>query len=130
MLARECRTVGELLDDSDGLAREALLDMSADRALGIVRGWPQLMQSAAEMWVVIPADPTVSSNGDRFAISAAMGRGVGRSVAAGHWLGRGLEHDGRAALSDAMQVQAVTTDIQQLSRKWIALRVAAVMIAS
>jgi hypothetical protein len=43
---------------------------------------------------------------------------------------RGLEHDGRAALSDAMQVQAVTTDIQQLSRKWIALRVAAVMIAS
>jgi hypothetical protein len=57
VLARECRTVGELLDDSDGLAREALLDMSADRALGIVRGWPQLMQSAAEMWVVIPADP-------------------------------------------------------------------------
>jgi hypothetical protein len=42
----------------------------------------------------------------------------------------GVEYDGRAALSDAMQMQAVTTDIQQLSRKWIALRVAAVIIAS
>jgi hypothetical protein len=42
----------------------------------------------------------------------------------------GLEHDSRATLSDAMQVQAVATDIQQLSRSWIALRVAAVMIAS
>jgi len=45
--AGEGRTVAELLDDSDGLAREALLDMSADRALGMVRVWPQLMQSAA-----------------------------------------------------------------------------------
>ena len=36
MSAGEGRTVGELLEDSDGLAREALLDMSADRALG---GW-------------------------------------------------------------------------------------------
>jgi hypothetical protein len=36
--AREGRTVAELLEDSDGLAREALLDMSADRALGTVRG--------------------------------------------------------------------------------------------
>jgi hypothetical protein len=42
--AGEGRTVAELLDDSDGLAREALLDMSADRALGRVRGWPQLIQ--------------------------------------------------------------------------------------
>jgi hypothetical protein len=39
--AGEGRTVAELLADSDGLAREALLDMSADRALGLVRGWPQ-----------------------------------------------------------------------------------------
>jgi len=85
----EGRTVAELLDDSDGLAREALLDMSADRALGMVRGWPQLMQSAAELWAVLPADPTVLSNGDRFAILAAMGRAVDRSLTAGRWPGRG-----------------------------------------
>jgi hypothetical protein len=87
--AGEGRTVAELLDDSDGLAREALLDMSADRALGMVRGWPQLMQSAAELWAVLPADPTVLSNGDRFAILAAMGRAVDRSLTAGRWPGRG-----------------------------------------
>jgi hypothetical protein len=62
--AREGRTVAELLDDSDGLAREALLDMSADPALGMVRGWPQLIQSIAELWTVIPGDPTVPADGD------------------------------------------------------------------
>jgi hypothetical protein len=75
--AGEGRTVAELLDDSDGLAREALLDMSADRALGMVRGWPQLMQSAAELWAVLPADPKASADGDPIAILAAMGRAVG-----------------------------------------------------
>jgi hypothetical protein len=87
--AHKGRTVTELLDDSDGLAREALLDMSADRALGMVRGWRQLMQSAVELWAVLPADPTVSANGDPIAILAAMGGAIGRSLAAGHWPGRG-----------------------------------------
>jgi hypothetical protein len=87
--AGEGRTVAELLDDSDGLAREALLDTSADRALGMVRGWPQLMQSAAELSEVLPADPTVSANADPIAVLAAMGRAVGRGLAAGHWPGRG-----------------------------------------
>jgi hypothetical protein len=87
--AGESGTVAELLDDSDGLAREALLDMSADRALGMVRGWPHLMQSAAQLWAVLPADPTVSADGDPIAILAAIGRAVGRSCAAGNWPGRG-----------------------------------------
>src|SRR5215217_1221330 len=87
--AGEGPTVGELLDDSDGLAREALLDMSADRASGMVRGWPQLMQSAAELWAVLPPDPTASANADPMAILAAMGRALGRSLAAGHWPGPG-----------------------------------------
>ena len=89
MSAGEGRTIAELLDDSDGLAREALLDMSADRASGMVRGWPQLMQSVAELWAVLPADPTVWANGDPIAILAAMGSAVGRGLAAGHWPGRG-----------------------------------------
>ena len=36
----------------------------------------------------------------------------------------GIEYDSRAALPDAVQVQAVATDIHQLTRRWIALRVA------
>jgi hypothetical protein len=91
--AGEGRTVAELLDGSDGLAREALLDMSADRALGMVRGWPQLMQAAAELWAVLPPGPTVSPNADPIAILAAMGRAVDRSVAAGHWPGRGPRNE-------------------------------------
>jgi hypothetical protein len=87
--AREGRTVAELLGDSDGLAREALLDMSADQAPRMVRGCPQLMQSAAELYAVLPPDPTASATGDPIAILAAMGRAIGRSLAAGHWPGRG-----------------------------------------
>jgi hypothetical protein len=87
--AGEARRVAELLDDSDGLAREALLDMSADRALGMVRGWPQLMQSAAELWAVLPPSPTVSVSADPIAILAAVGRAVDRGLTAGHWPGRG-----------------------------------------
>jgi len=89
----EGRTVAELLDDSDGLAREALLDMSADRALGMVRGWPRLMQAAAELRAVLPPGPTVSPNADPIVILAAMGRAVDRSVAAGHWPGRGPRNE-------------------------------------
>jgi hypothetical protein len=91
--AGEGRTVAELLDDSDGLAREALLDMSADWAPGMVRGWPQLIQSAAQLWAVLPPDLTVSANGDSIAILAAMGRAVGRSLDAGHWPGRGPRNE-------------------------------------
>jgi hypothetical protein len=83
------RAFAELLDDSDELAREALLDMSADRALGMVRGWPRPMQSAGELWAVLRPDPTVSANHDQIAIFAAIGKAVGRSVAAEHWPGRG-----------------------------------------
>ena len=63
--------------------------MSADRAPGMVRGWPQLMQSAAELWAVLPADQTASAHADPIAILATMGRAVGRGLAAGHWPGRG-----------------------------------------
>ncbi len=63
--------------------------MSADRAFGMVRGWPQLMQSAAELWAVLPPDPAVSGNRDSIGILAAMERAVGRGLAAGYWPGRG-----------------------------------------
>src|SRR5215207_11281262 len=62
------RSVGELLADSDLLAREALLERSANRALGMVREWPQLIKSAAELWAILPPEPTVSANGDPVAI--------------------------------------------------------------
>jgi hypothetical protein len=83
------RSVGELLADSDLLAREALLEMSANRALGMVREWPQLIKSAAELWAILPPEPTVSAGGDPMAILAAMGSALRHSLAAGHWPGQG-----------------------------------------
>jgi hypothetical protein len=62
------RRVGELLAHSDLLAREALLDMSANRALGMVREWPQLIKSAAELWAILPPEPTVVADGDPMVI--------------------------------------------------------------
>ena len=82
------RAVGELLADSDLLAREALLEMSANRALGMVREWPQVIKSAAELCAILPHEPTVSS-ADPMAILAAMGRALRHSLAAGHWPGQG-----------------------------------------
>jgi hypothetical protein len=83
------RSVGELLADSDLLAREALLEMSANRALGMVREWPQLIKSAAELWAILPPEPTVSASGDPMAILAAMGSALRHRLAAGHWPGQG-----------------------------------------
>jgi hypothetical protein len=83
------RTLRELLADCDGLAREALLDMSADRAWGMVRGWPQLIHSAAELWAALPPEPSRSALADPMPILREVGSGVGRSLAAGHWPGHG-----------------------------------------
>jgi hypothetical protein len=84
MPVRDRRTVRELLADSDGLAREALLDMSADRALGMVRGRPQLIHCAADLWAVLPPDTTRSSPINPMPILREVGSAVGRSLAAGH----------------------------------------------
>jgi hypothetical protein len=46
--AADHRTVGELLADSDELARETLLDATPDQVLATVRSWSQLVGSAAE----------------------------------------------------------------------------------
>jgi hypothetical protein len=83
------RSVGELLADSDLLAREALLEMSANRAPGMVREWPQLIKSAAELWAILRPEPTVAASGDPMAILAAMGSALRHSLAAGHWPGQG-----------------------------------------
>jgi hypothetical protein len=45
--ARDRRSVGELLADADLLARETLLDASADQALAMVRTWSRVVVSAA-----------------------------------------------------------------------------------
>jgi len=47
------RTFGELLAESDALARETLLDATLEHAPAMVRSWNQLVGSAADLWTVL-----------------------------------------------------------------------------
>jgi hypothetical protein len=91
--AADHRMVGELLADSDELARESLLDATSDQAPAMVRSWNQLVGSAAELWAVLPSAPDGPSGLDPMERLRAVGEAIGRSVTAGHWPGQGpTEH--------------------------------------
>jgi hypothetical protein len=89
--AADHRTVGELLADSDELARETLLDATPDQALAMVRSWSQLVGSAAELWAVLPSTPDSPSELDPMELLRAVGEAIGRSVTAGHWARAGAD---------------------------------------
>jgi hypothetical protein len=55
--ARDRRTLGELLADSEVLARETLLDVSAAQGPAMLRTWGQMIQAAAQLWISLPPDP-------------------------------------------------------------------------
>src|SRR4029453_15767357 len=82
------RTVGELLADSEALARETLLDATLEQAPPMVRSWNQLVGSAAELWAVLPSEPNSPSWSDPMERLRAIGGAISRSVTAGHWPGQ------------------------------------------
>jgi hypothetical protein len=61
--ARDRRTVGELLADSDALSRETLLDVSASQGPAMVRTWGQVVQSAARLWAALPPISVAAPSG-------------------------------------------------------------------
>ena len=90
MSARDRRSVGELLADSDALARETLLDVSADQAPAMVRAWGRVVVSAAQLWaVLLPASLAPSSEPDVMVRLHEVRIGTGRSVSTGGWPGPG-----------------------------------------
>jgi hypothetical protein len=98
--AADHRTVGELLADSDQLARETLLDATPDHAPAMVRSWNQLVRSAAELWAVLPSAPDSPSELDPMGRLRAVGEAIGRSVTAGHWPGRGPTDERLTEIAD------------------------------
>src|SRR5215212_1561445 len=87
---RDRRTVGELLADSDSLARETLLDLSADHSAAMVRTWGQVVDAAARLWAVLPpAAPVRRSEPDLMLRLRQMANGIAASTSAGHWPGPG-----------------------------------------
>ena len=83
------RTVGELLADSEALARETLLDATPVQAPAMVRSWNQLVGSAVELWAVLPSAPNSPSWSDPMERLRAIGQAICRSVTVGHWPGQG-----------------------------------------
>jgi hypothetical protein len=98
--APDHRTVGELLAESDELARETLLDATPDHAPAMVRSWNQLVGSAAELWTVLPSAPDSPSELDPMERLRAVGEAIGRSVTAGHWPGQGPTDERLTQIAD------------------------------
>jgi hypothetical protein len=98
--AADHRTVGELLADSDELARETLLDATPDHAPAMVRSWNQLVGRAAELWAVLPSTPDNPSGLDPMERLRAGGEAIGRSVIAGHWPGQGPTDERLTQIAD------------------------------
>jgi hypothetical protein len=91
--APDRRTIGELLANSDALARETLLDATPENAPAIVRSWNQLVASAVHLWAALSAPPDHMSESDPMERLRVVGEAIGRSVRAGHWPGHGPIHD-------------------------------------
>jgi hypothetical protein len=98
--AADHRTVGELLADSEQLARETLHDATPDHAPAMVRTWNQLVGSAAELWAVLPSAPDSPSALDPMDLLRAVGEAIGRSVTAGHWPGQGPTDEHLTQIAD------------------------------
>ena len=99
MPAPDRRTVGELLAESDALARETLLDARPEIAPAMVRSWTQLVASAAQLWTALPP-PGDMSKSDTMERLRLVGEAIARSVHAGHWPGHGPTDDHLTEISD------------------------------
>jgi hypothetical protein len=98
--APDRRTIGELLADSDALARETLLDARPENAPAMVRSWNHLVASAAHLWAALPSPPDYMSESDPMERLRVVGEAIARSVRAGHWPGPGPSNDHVTEIAD------------------------------
>jgi hypothetical protein len=98
--APDRRTIGELLADSDALARETLLDATPENAPAMVRSWNQLVASAAHLWAALSSPPDGMSESDPMVRLRVVGEAIARSVRAGHWPGHGPIDDHLTEIAD------------------------------
>jgi hypothetical protein len=94
------RTAGELLAESDALARETLLDATLEHAPAMVRSWNQLVGSAAKLWTVLPSEPNNTSGADPMEQLRVIVEAIGRSVTTGHWPGHGRTDEHLTQIAD------------------------------
>ena len=100
MPAPDRRTIGELLADSDALARDTLLDATPENAPAMVRSWNQLVASAAHLWAALSSPPDDMSESATMEGLRLVGEAIARSVRAGHWPGHGPTDDHLTEIAD------------------------------
>jgi hypothetical protein len=104
--AHDRRTVGELLADSDGLARETLVDATLDHAPAMVRSWNLVVGSAADLWAVLPSAQGSPFAPDLMGRLRAVAEAIGGSVAAGHWPGYGSTDERLTQIANNLSIAA------------------------
>ena len=87
MSGRDQRSVGELLLQTDLTARQILLDTDAAQAPALMRGWGELVQTAAALWAALPTPP--GSPDPTMARIEAIAAGLHRSQVRAGWPGPG-----------------------------------------
>ncbi len=97
--AADHRTVDELLADSDA-PRDTPLDTTPDHAPAMVRSWNQPVESAANLWAVLPSAPDSISGSDPMEQLQVVGEAIGRSVTIGHWPGHGPTDEHLTEIAD------------------------------
>lgn len=65
----DVRTVGEMLQDVDFLARRLLFDVTGDEAAQLIRGWPGVVAAADQLWDAMPRRSSAAVDLLRNAIS-------------------------------------------------------------
>jgi hypothetical protein len=67
MTRRDHRSVGEVLLDADHTARDLLPDVGDLDAAAMLRTWPEVVQTAATLWSLLPVAAQVRATGPRSA---------------------------------------------------------------
>jgi hypothetical protein len=115
MTGRDRRSVGELLLDADHTARDVLIDVGDLNAAAMLRTWPEVVQTAATLWSVLPTPPSVtlavsSSATDPMAQVAAMTAVLHRGSRSGRWPGPGPTEPRLQSIADSFARAAELVD--------------------
>ena len=115
MTRRDHRSVGEILLDADHTARDLLPDVGDLDAAAMLRTWPELVQTAATLWSLLPVAAQVRATGphsasDPMARVAAMTAALHRGSRTHRWPGPGPTDPRLRSIADSFARAAELID--------------------
>jgi hypothetical protein len=100
---RDVRSVGEMLVDVDYLARQLLIDVTGDDAGHLLRGWPDVVFAAADVWNALPPrrDPVTGEPEPDMDRLLTFAEGIKGSLRTG-WPGIGVSDPRATQIADTL----------------------------